>query len=49
MKPTLEQLRTDWEIAKENLAESETSRDRDYWRDRCIVISEEIDGMDEEG
>ena len=50
MKPDrpIEQLRTDLEIAQENLAESETSHDRDYWRDRCILISEEIDGIEEE-
>ena len=48
MKPTLEQLRADLEIAQENFAESETSRARDYWRDRCILISEEIDGIEED-
>ena len=48
MKPNLEQLKTDLEIAQENLAESETARDRNYWRKRCQEISEEIDGMEEE-
>ena len=50
MKPDrpIEQLRTDLEIAQENLAESEKFSDRLYWTRRCQEISEEIDGIEEE-
>jgi len=48
MKPTLEQLRVDLEIAQENYVESETARSREHWRKRCFELYEEIQGREEE-
>ena len=47
MKRPIETLKSDLEIAQENLAESETAHDREYWRKRCYEISEEIDAHEE--